>query len=303
MVRFVALNKKGANILLLFILEVFIKHCYTKKDIFCSQGEEMRKFFRTLFALIIIAFLMGTAVFFVGWTQFRLKNDTFGILISKTGGISQKPVKSGIFVWNWEFLIPTNARLECFPLNDISISKNYTGKLPSSDLYAKTINSENPFTYYMNFTAKVHVPPERILSLLNDGKISNAKDLNTYIDSAVEELCTEAVVSLISKKIKQQDFMPSPKDLQEILDSSVATKRFSDLVFTDFTLNSYELPDYKLYITARDYYLKALYKLVESELTRVDLSPAGIISNIKEINSNFEKPVPTGTLNQKEADE
>lgn len=249
----------------------------------------MRKFFKRLIATIIILTIASTAFFFIGWAQFKLKNDCFGIVISKSSGVSKDIIKRGEFNWKWEFLVPTNARMENFSLQDITCKKQVEGILPSSELYSKAIETNNPFSYKMIFSAKVHVSQEKVLELINNGKIINQNDLIKYAESQVDKLCTQAAVSLLSKKINQDNFIPSIKDINEVFESFEATQKQKDIEITDFILMEYQLPDYKLYTATRDYYLKALYSIIHADLTKAELSPEKIVNNMKEINSDFKQ--------------
>ena len=53
----------------------------------------MKKFLISLFILIIFS----AVVFFFGWTQYRVKPEEFGVVISKTDGIDETPVENGKF--------------------------------------------------------------------------------------------------------------------------------------------------------------------------------------------------------------
>ena len=87
----------------------------------------MKKFLACVF---ILAVFTG-AVFYVGWTQFRVKPDTIGIVVSKTNGVDEKPVLNGEFAWHWQFLLPTNATLKTFQIKPVSVQKTISGCLPS----------------------------------------------------------------------------------------------------------------------------------------------------------------------------
>ena len=64
----------------------------------------MGKKIRIFFVCFIILVLFSGALFFIGWTQFRVKADTAGVLVSKTGGVNENVIEGGEFSWHWEFL-------------------------------------------------------------------------------------------------------------------------------------------------------------------------------------------------------
>ena len=98
----------------------------------------MKKFLACVF---ILAVFTG-AVFYVGWTQFRVKPDTIGIVVSKTSGVDEKPVLNGEFAWHWQFLLPTNATLKTFHIKPYSTQKTISGTLPSGEAYASIYNAQ-----------------------------------------------------------------------------------------------------------------------------------------------------------------
>ena len=92
----------------------------------------MKKFLACVFILAVFS----GVVFYFGWTQFRVKPDTIGIVVSKTHGIDDKPVLNGKFSWHWQFLLPTNAELRTFEIKPVNVTKEVSGCLPSGEAYA-----------------------------------------------------------------------------------------------------------------------------------------------------------------------
>ena len=86
----------------------------------------MKKF---LACVVILAVFTGL-VFYTGWTQFKVKPDTIGIVVSKTNGVDEKPVLNGEFSWHWQFLLPTNATLKTFHIKPFMTQKTINGTLP-----------------------------------------------------------------------------------------------------------------------------------------------------------------------------
>ena len=70
----------------------------------------MKKFFLSLFIIILFA----GAVFFIGWGQFAVPAGSYGVMVSKTSGISEKTIVPGEFCWFWERLLPTNVSMRTF---------------------------------------------------------------------------------------------------------------------------------------------------------------------------------------------
>ena len=70
---------------------------------------------KRVFSNIVVLLIAGAAVFFVGWMQLAVKPGTCGIMTSKTGGLYEVPIETGLFQWKWERLLPTNVTLKAFP--------------------------------------------------------------------------------------------------------------------------------------------------------------------------------------------
>ena len=94
---------------------------------------------------LLIILIFSGFVFWKGWTSLRVKPEKFGIVISKTSGINEKPVVNGEFAWNWQFLLPTNAELKLFSIEPVSVTQTITGNLPSGELYTKYLDSSYRF--------------------------------------------------------------------------------------------------------------------------------------------------------------
>ena len=107
----------------------------------------MKKFLACVFILAIFTGI----VFYAGWTQFRVKPDTIGVVVSKTSGVDSKPVLNGEFAWHWQFLLPTNATLKSFQIKPVNIQKSVSGCLPSGEAYASIYGAQGLFDYSFTF--------------------------------------------------------------------------------------------------------------------------------------------------------
>ena len=146
----------------------------------------MKKFLACVFILAVFSGL----VFYFGWTQFRVKPDTIGIVVSKTSGIDEKPVQNGEFAWHWQFLLPTNAILKTFHIKPVDSIKTINGTLPSGDAYAAIYGAEGLFDYSFTFDISLTVSPQAIVELMELNKITDDSDLATYLERGSGNACT-----------------------------------------------------------------------------------------------------------------
>ena len=203
----------------------------------------MKKFLACLFILA----LFSGIVFYFGWTQFRVKPDTVGIVISKTSGIDDKPVQNGEFAWHWQFLLPTNAQIKLFHIKPFEALKTVSGSLPSGQAYASIYGAEGLFDYSFTFDIALTLSPHAIVELMKLNKISDESDLETYMEGAAGTLAQHAANFILSKADNNPDFRPESLRREEILRGIQIYKDFPELDVTVFSIQNSKLPDYKMY--------------------------------------------------------
>ncbi|MBO4640642.1 MAG: hypothetical protein J5710_12895 [Treponema sp.] len=180
----------------------------------------------------LIILIFGAFVFFVGWTQIKVKPGSIGIVQSKTSGISSKIIIPGHFSWHKEFLIPTNAQIEKFEYKPYNGTKTISGKRGSGDF---------SFTFQISLSYE----PELIADLLQDNKISNQEDFESYLEGVASYLAQRAADYLITKFYQTPYFSPQSVTISELVSAIAFYKDYPDfdinvLAITDYTFNSSE---------------------------------------------------------------
>ena len=268
----VSLNKIELDrFLLKSILAVLINHCYTKNCIFSRQGGGMKKFIKNLFACFIILVIFGAVLFFLGWTQFRVPADGFGVIVSKTGGVSKEPVLPGVFSWHWEFLIPTNAELRTFKNQNYSFTERISGDLPGGETYSSLDESISDFSYKFVYKINASVKPETIIMLLRSSAIMDDETLSAYVETACNTVCRASSAAILKKAEKASALRPELLTSEELLELARADQTYPDINFSTFTLTDSVIPDFYLYDRARTVYLQNLEKrtgLKNSDITK-----------------------------------
>lgn len=218
----------------------------------------MKKFFKNLLVCFLILVLCGAAVFFIGWTSIRVSPDCVGIIKSKTGGVKKEPVRAGKFSWNWEFLLPTNTKLEIFQLKPYLVSKNVSGTLPSGELYSTLLKSSPDFSYSFDFDFSVNISAESIESLYESLVFSDQEGLERYIghscDSAAKMLSSE----IMRRLEKDSSFQPetlTQEDLMKIVDLN---EKFRGIQFSSVTMAKCSYPDFLMYKNVRSAFLSRI---------------------------------------------
>ena len=203
----------------------------------------MKKFL----ACIIILAVFTAIVFYKGWTQFRVKPDTMGVVVSKTNGVDDKPVLNGEFAWHWQFLLPTNAVLKSFQIKPVSVEKTISGVLPSGEAYASIYNAQGLFDYSFTFNIELTVSPEAVIELMKQNKITDDRNLETYLEGAAGTLAQYAANFILSKAKDNSDFKVESLRREEILRGIQIYKDFPEIDVTVFSIQKSKLPDYNMY--------------------------------------------------------
>lgn len=229
----------------------------------------MKKFLACVFILAVFTGI----IFYLGWTQYRVKPDSIGIVVSKTNGVDDKPVLNGKFAWHWQFLLPTNATLKTFQIKPVSIQKTITGTLPSGEAYAALYNAEKLFDYSFTFDIQLTVSPEAVVELMQQNKITDDKDLTVYLEGAAGTLAQHAAAYILNRAETNSSsntaFRTEALRREEILRGIQIYKDFPELDVTVFSIQNSKLPDFNMYkrITSQqpDYGIKPAEEMLQAE--------------------------------------
>ena len=203
----------------------------------------MKKF---LACVLILAVFAGF-VFYTGWTQFRVKPDTVGIVVSKTSGVDEKPVLNGQFAWHWQFLLPSNATLKTFQIKPVSVQKTINGTLPSSEAYASIYGAQGLFDYSFTFDILLTVSPEAVVKLMQLNKVTDDTDLTAYLEGAASTLAQKAANYILTRAEGNPSFRTESLKREEILRGIQIYKDFPEIDVSVFAITSSKLPDYNMY--------------------------------------------------------
>lgn len=207
----------------------------------------MKKFLACIFILAVFTGI----IFYIGWTQFRVKPDTVGIVISKTSGINEKPVLNGEFAWHWQFLLPTNATLKLFHIKPVAVEKTVSGCLPSGPAYASIYGAEGLFDYSFTFDIQLTLSPEALVELMQQNKIADDSDLPLYLEGAAASMAQHAAAYILNKaesnSASKLPFRIEALRREELLRGIQIYKDFPELDVTVFSIKSSKLPDFNMY--------------------------------------------------------
>lgn len=191
----------------------------------------MKKF---LASLMILAIFCGF-VFYLGWTQFKIKPESVGVIVSKTNGIDKTPVENGKFSWHKEFLLPTNAVLKSFSIKPVNVNKTVSGSMPIMGA---------DFSYSFDYSISLTVAPEVIPQLLSENKITDSDDLNFYLTNAADTIAQLATEYLLKRYQENSNFRPESVRRDDLLRNIMIYKEFPEIDLTVFAVTKSNISIY-----------------------------------------------------------
>lgn len=227
----------------------------------------MKKFLFCIFILLIF----GSVGFFFGWTQFRVKPEEVGIVISKTNGVDEIPVENGKFSWHWQFLLPTNAVLKTFSVKPVNVTKKTEGSLASGNFYA-AYGFEDSFSYYFDFSMSLTVSPQIVVQLVKLNQITDNQDLQEYLSRAADTISQLATDYLLAKIQKNPKFRPESLRHDDLLNAIQIYKENPFVELVNFSLVSSKIPDFELYDSLKEKVMSDYSKLNSEKIENLQNS-------------------------------
>jgi len=203
----------------------------------------MKRFFVCLFILAVFS----GVVFYIGCPQFKISAGSMGVVVSKTSGVNRQPVVPGKISWNWQFILPTNAKLIEFNIKPMNVNRKISGQLPSGQIYTSLYNSSDAFSYEFDFSVSLSVTPESVVSLYEKNIISDSASLQDYLDSAASSVCQLAAGYYLSKAKEDSLFRPENVRREDLIKAVRVFEEFPEVDISVFALTNSKIPDFKLY--------------------------------------------------------
>lgn len=231
----------------------------------------MKKFFLCVFILMIFSGF----VFFIGWTQIRVKPDSMGVVISKLRGVDETPVLPGVFSYHKDFLLPTNAELKVFQLKPYAGTNVISGELPSSDFY----NTSNvyKFSYNFVFSVEAHVTPEMVIDLLKRNVIFSSEDLPVFLEKQMDSVCQDCANLYLKKACDNPDFRVYDLTIVDLFKECNLAEKYADIEIDVLALTNSQLPDYEMYNYLRKNLLSGVSESEQTKINEESKENAGVM--------------------------
>lgn len=227
----------------------------------------MKKFLISMFILIIFA----GAVFFIGWGQFAVPAGSYGVMVSKTSGISQKTIVPGEFCWFWERLLPTNTSMRIFSIIPVTRTTTISGELPSADIYSPMLEGSPNFSYKFSVQTELMMKNNYLPNFVRRTDAKENEQLQEYLNQQGDLIAQEVIQYILSKSLDNaNNLMLLATDTEELKAGINADSKFKDLEISNITVKTAQMPDTELYNIAKASYAEFQAKVKQSlaELTK-----------------------------------
>ncbi len=229
-----------------------------------EKKKKKKKNGRVLLSLILLLIAAGTAFYF-GWVQAELPENTYGVLFSKTSGYSKKILNPGEFNWKWEKILPTNSKLIKIKTEIRNTKMEYSGLLPSGDLYSSILQDKPDFSFKIQYTFS-YILDHKLLPSLVENKIIDTDNMEEWYKTVESQINNEV------KKISFNYFSENKSDFSSgylNLENRIAVEleeNYNYLIIKSFTMNYINFPDLQLYQKSKEIYFQILEKRKDSEI-------------------------------------
>ncbi|MBN2618369.1 MAG: hypothetical protein JXR64_08685 [Spirochaetales bacterium] len=217
---------------------------------------KLKSVFNTILLLIIL-FFFGF-VFWLGWEQVELSEQSYGLVYTNTSGWKEKVIKSSNFNWSFEKVIPNNYTLHKFILMKKNIGFSFEEELPSGALYA-SFNSidSNDFKYNYTLTGNIIFDYKYLYN-----KVSN-NEFNTDTYTEWENIKILEIQNILKSFIKDRIINSETLTVNTSAREYIQ-ERYPYFIIDDIFIN-FSLPDMYLYNSARNRYLQNIEMQTSAE--------------------------------------
>ena len=220
---------------------------------------------KKLLVILPILIILAGVVFYFGWVQIQLPENTFAVIFTKTGGWDDSVTKPGTFVWRWERLLPTNLSIHKFKLAPYTTSVSAMGSLPSGDVYAQVLDPPPEFSFSLKLSISFTLNPEALPGLVSDALLSE-ESYSTW-HSENQEIITAKASAFIRERSTKSGFAQQLTNMGAEVSDALSEYLESSLPYLNIsacTIRGIEVPDFDLYIAAKELYLDLARKRKES---------------------------------------
>lgn len=195
--------------------------------------------------LLVLAAIAAACIFFLGWTQFKIDKDMYGVTHTRTSGYSEKVLESGSFSWSALSIIPKNMTIIQIPSSRRNVYMTMHGQLPSSDLYASMSIGSPDFSFDAVLEIPYAISRDACVDLVSEYGL-NSTNIYTWFsatDEKIRRVAQEMLTFLLAEsESAAADTQVLSAELARELDAY-----FPELDFGEASATFSKSPDMRLY--------------------------------------------------------
>ncbi len=204
---------------------------------------------KRLLVFIIVLVLLAATAFAFGYVQLRIDAGQTAVLFSRTSGWDPTVHRAGDLAWRWQLLIPRNATVFLFPLENRRVQVESRAFLPSADLYAQVLEGAPSLDHEVDLSVVYRPRPEAPSSLAPHGITPDEfDDWLADQDEVIASSAIDAITNAANRGIH------GPSGLAGEVESTLGA-RHPQLEVISVRVVRYSAPDLALYEQARETYL------------------------------------------------
>ena len=211
--------------------------------------------------ILLLSFfiLISGTIFYFGWIQIKLPENTYGIAFTKSNGYLDKIYEPGKFSWDFRKLIPTNFKLLKFKLSAQQLEIDEQGQLPFGNIYSEYLPGSPDFSYHFRYFLTYEIKLDHFPAMVANFKLDPDQMAQRY--KAINASIQLFIADFYKKKSEDSYysiklFESSNEILNELL--PVMSKNFPTLEIIEFIPVEISIPDVELFSKAKEIYLSSL---------------------------------------------
>ncbi len=209
--------------------------------------------------LLLVLISISGAVFYFGWIQIKLPENTYGIAFTKSNGYLDKIYEPGKFSWDYRKLLPSNFKLLKFKLSAQQLEIDQQSELPLGDIYSEYMPGTPSFSFHFKYFLTYVIKPDSFPSMVAEFRLEPDQMKSQYktINADIQLFIVEYYKNKVKESNHSINFFDTGSESSDELSASLFSN-FPSLDFKEFIPVNISVPDMVLYEKAKELYISSL---------------------------------------------
>jgi hypothetical protein len=226
---------------------------------------------KKLIVAFVVLIILGGVVFYFGWIQLQLQENTYAVIFTKTGGWDEEVTEPGTFVWRWERLLPTNFSMHTFTLVPYTARVSSGGVLPGAEVYEHVLDPPPEFAFSLELSVDFGIRPSALAGLVADALLTEETFDTWHAETA--EIISARAAAYVREQSTRGEFASQLTHMGDPFTSALIRHLDTTLPYVDIkglTIRELRVPDFELYQVAKEIYIDLALKRKESHQAALD---------------------------------